>query len=60
MREYSISIDVNKDYEKWKNFVTEKQLGGVQLFADKDWSSDFITSFGMVSFFIRPYVIFGL
>ena len=45
----SISIDVNKDYEKWKNFVTEKQLGGVQLFADKDWSSDFITSFGINS-----------
>ena len=45
----SISIDVNKDYEKWKNFVTDKQLGGVQLFADKDWSSDFITSFGINS-----------
>lgn len=45
----SISIDVNKDYEKWKSFVTDKQLGGIQLFADKDWSSDFITSFGINS-----------
>ena len=43
----SISIDVDKDHEKWKNFVTEKQLGGVQLFADKNWYSDFITHFGI-------------
>jgi thiol-disulfide isomerase/thioredoxin len=41
----SISIDVEKDHEKWQNFVTEKQLGGIQLFADKDWRSDFITSY---------------
>ena len=45
----SISIDVNKDYEKWKNFVSEKQLGGIQLFADKDWNSHFIASFGIDS-----------
>jgi thiol-disulfide isomerase/thioredoxin len=43
----SISIDVAKDHEKWKGFVTEKQLGGVQLFADKDWSSDFIKAYGV-------------
>jgi len=43
----SISIDAAKDHEKWKGFVTEKQLGGVQLFADKDWSSDFIKAYGV-------------
>lgn len=43
----SISIDVDKDHEKWRDFVTEKQLGGVQLFADKNWYSDFITHFGV-------------
>ncbi|WP_396170626.1 TlpA family protein disulfide reductase [Flavobacterium sp.] len=43
----SISIDTAKDHEKWKGFVTEKQLGGVQLFADKDWSSDFIKAYGV-------------
>ena len=43
----SISVDVDKDHDKWKNFVTEKQLGGVQLFADKNWYSDFITHFGI-------------
>lgn len=41
----SISVDENKDHEKWKTFVTEKQLGGVQLFADKNWNSDFIKYF---------------
>lgn len=45
----SISIDVDKDHEKWKNFVSEKQLGGIQLFADKNWNSDFMTSYGINS-----------
>lgn len=43
----SISIDNAKDNEKWKKFVTDKNLGGVQLFADKDWQSDFVTSYGV-------------
>lgn len=41
----SISVDVMKDKEKWKKFVAEKQLGGVQVFADKDWRSDFVTGY---------------
>ncbi|MEM0542523.1 TlpA disulfide reductase family protein [Flavobacterium sp. j3] len=45
----SISVDVQKDYEKWRTFVTEKGLGGIQLFADKNWQSDFITAFGINS-----------
>nr|WP_199002737.1 TlpA disulfide reductase family protein [Flavobacterium sp. ASV13] len=43
----SISIDKLKDNEKWKKFVTDKNLGGVQLFADKDWESEFVTSYGV-------------
>ncbi|MEO8237095.1 MAG: TlpA disulfide reductase family protein [Flavobacterium sp.] len=43
----SISIDTAKDNEKWKKFVADKNLGGVQLFADKDWQSDFVTSYGV-------------
>ncbi|MCI9845305.1 TlpA family protein disulfide reductase [Flavobacterium pectinovorum] len=43
----SISIDQAKDFEKWKKFVADKNLGGVQLFADKDWGSDFVTSYGV-------------
>ena len=45
----SISVDVDKDHEKWQKFVTEKQLGGIQLFADKNWMSDFIKAFGINS-----------
>ena len=41
----SISVDVDKDLEKWKTFVKDKQLGGIQLFADKNWMSDFIKAF---------------
>lgn len=43
----SISIDKLKDNEKWKKFVTDKNLGGIQLFADKDWESEFVTSYGV-------------
>ncbi|WP_316636175.1 TlpA disulfide reductase family protein [uncultured Flavobacterium sp.] len=43
----SISVDKAKDNEKWKKFVTDKQLGGTQLFADKDWESDFVMSYGV-------------
>jgi thiol-disulfide isomerase/thioredoxin len=45
----SISVDVAKDHDKWKAFVTDKSLGGVQLFADKDWNSDFMVQYGVTS-----------
>lgn len=43
----SISVDTKKDYEKWKKFVVTKELGGIQLFADNDWNSDFVKAFGI-------------
>lgn len=43
----SISIDKAKDNEKWKKFVTDKKMGGVQLFADKDWESEFVVNYGV-------------
>src|SRR5690606_92296 len=43
----SISIDVAKDFDKWKKMVADKQLKGVQLFADKDWQSDFVKAYGI-------------
>lgn len=43
----SISIDNAKDNEKWKKFVSDKNLGGVQLFADKDWESEFVVKYGV-------------
>lgn len=42
-----ISVDVAKDHDKWAKFVTDKKLGGIQLFADKDWQSEFVTSYGV-------------
>lgn len=45
----SISVDEQKDFEKWKKFVADKSLSGVQLFADKNWNSDFIKAFGISS-----------
>ncbi len=53
----SISVDVAKDYEKWKTFVTEKQLGGMQLLADNNWNSDFIKAFGINS--IPRFILIG-
>jgi thiol-disulfide isomerase/thioredoxin len=45
----SISIDKQNDIDKWKAVVKEKQLGGVQLLADNDWNSNFVTAFGVKS-----------
>jgi len=44
----SISIDTKKDYQKWRDMVVEKELGGVQLMADNDWKSEFVTKFGIL------------
>jgi thiol-disulfide isomerase/thioredoxin len=41
----SISVDEQKNHEKWKQFVKDKNLGGIQLLADKDWKSDFVQGF---------------
>lgn len=43
----SISIDVKRDFEKWENMVKEKDLKGIQLFADNDWKSDFVQSYAI-------------
>jgi thiol-disulfide isomerase/thioredoxin len=45
----SISIDEMKNHDKWKKFVDDKKLGGVQLMADKDWRSDFMVAYGINS-----------
>ncbi|WP_299671853.1 TlpA disulfide reductase family protein [uncultured Polaribacter sp.] len=46
----SISIDESKNHDKWKTMVKNKQMGGVQLFADKAWKSQFV----------KDYVIKGI
>ncbi|PHR71023.1 MAG: thioredoxin [Lutibacter sp.] len=41
----SMSIDVEKDHDKWKAMVADKELGGIQLFAPKNWSSEFVQNY---------------
>lgn len=53
----SISIDEKKDHEKWKTFVTDKQLGGVQLFADNAWNSQFMIDYAITS--IPRFILIG-
>ena len=45
----SISADAEKDHDKWKKFVTDKELKGTQLFADKSFNSDFLKAFSINS-----------
>ena len=40
-----ISIDKEKDRDAWRKMVIDKELGGIQLIADKNWSSEFIRSY---------------
>jgi thiol-disulfide isomerase/thioredoxin len=41
----SISIDKKKDHQAWKDMVKEKELGGIQVFADSDWKSQFVEDY---------------
>lgn len=41
----SISIDKKEAYDKWKEMIVEKELSGIQLFADNDWNSQFIQDY---------------
>jgi thiol-disulfide isomerase/thioredoxin len=49
VRFVSISIDTKKDYEKWRNMVTDKQLGGIQLMADNAQKSQFAKEYAINS-----------
>lgn len=41
----SMSIDELKDKEKWRNFVIDENLQGVQIFAENAWNSDFVKAY---------------
>ena len=43
----SISIDSEKDYEKWRKMVPEKDVGGIQLYDSEGLSSSFMRSFSV-------------
>lgn len=43
----SISVDKAKDHQTWLDMVADKELKGIQLFADKDWKSDFVKGYAI-------------
>jgi len=43
----SLSIDKAEHKEKWLKMVEDEGLKGIQIMADKDWSSDFVTSYNI-------------
>jgi thiol-disulfide isomerase/thioredoxin len=43
----SLSVDYQKNREKWKSFIAEKKLTGVQVIADQDWKSKFILDYAI-------------
>lgn len=45
----SISVDKQSDKKKWQDYVKDNSLTGIQIMADKDFSSDFIQTFQVAS-----------
>ncbi|UMB60812.1 TlpA family protein disulfide reductase [Lutibacter sp. A80] len=45
----SISIDESKDYDKWKEMIVAKELGGIQVIADSAASSQFAKEYFITS-----------
>lgn len=45
----SISVDKKEVKDKWKKMIADKGLGGVQLFADKSFDSDFMNAYAVNS-----------
>ena len=50
-----ISVDKAGAYDAWKQMVKDKELGGVQLIADKNFESDFIKAYEITS--IPRYIL---
>lgn len=43
----SISIDEPHAYEKWRDMIEQRSLGGLQLMADNNWRSQFVQDYGI-------------
>ncbi len=43
----SLSIDTMENKDKWLQMIQEQDLQGIQILADKDWNSDFVTSYNI-------------
>jgi thiol-disulfide isomerase/thioredoxin len=49
IRFIGVSVDAAKDADKWKKFVADNKLPGLQLMADHDFTSDFIDALSITS-----------
>jgi thiol-disulfide isomerase/thioredoxin len=43
----SLSIDKLENKEKWRSMIKEQGLTGIQILADKDWRSEFVTAYNI-------------
>lgn len=43
----SLSIDKMEHKEKWLKMIEDEDLKGIQLLADQDWNSEFVTSYNI-------------
>lgn len=43
----SLSIDKMEHRDKWLKMIEDEDLGGIQILADNDWNSDFITAYNI-------------
>ncbi|WP_234953129.1 TlpA family protein disulfide reductase [Psychroflexus halocasei] len=45
----SISVDKEKFKDTWKQMIVDKELGGIQLFSDKSFDSEFMNAYAVNS-----------
>ncbi|MEE9350488.1 MAG: TlpA disulfide reductase family protein [Flavobacteriaceae bacterium] len=43
----SISVDKKDKHDAWRQMIKDKEMSGIQLFADNDWKSDFVKAYGI-------------
>ncbi len=43
----SLSIDKMEHKDKWLKMIEDEDLKGIQIMADKDWNSDFVTAYNI-------------
>ena len=43
----SLSIDKMEHKDKWLKMIEDEDLGGIQILADQDWNSDFVTAYNI-------------
>jgi len=43
----SLSIDKMEHKDKWLKMIEDEELGGIQILADQDWNSDFVTAYNI-------------